>query len=133
YGTTTGRPRRCGWLDLVAVRYAAMICGADALACTLLDVLSGLDELKVCVAYRRGSETIDRFLPDAEDLEGWEPIYETLPGWQEPIDEAVDRASLPEAARGYLARIEEIVGVPIELVGVGPERTQTLSAMAWGD
>jgi adenylosuccinate synthase len=87
----------------------------------------------VCVAYGRVSETIDRFLPDAEDLEGWEPIYETLPGWQEPIDEAVDRASLPEAARGYLARIEEIVGVPIELVGVGPERTQTLSAMAWGD
>ena len=133
YGTTTGRPRRCGWLDLVAVRYTAMICGADALACTLLDVLSGLDELRVCVAYRRGSQVTDRFLPDAEDLEGWEPVYETLPGWQEPIDEAVDRASLPAAARNYLSRIEAIVGVPIELVGVGPERTQTLSAMAWGD
>ncbi|MGA0287050.1 MAG: adenylosuccinate synthase [Phycisphaerales bacterium] len=133
YGTTTGRPRRCGWLDLVAVRYTAMICGADALACTLLDVLSGLDELRICTAYRRGDETTERFLPDAEDLEGWAPVYETLPGWDEEIEEASDRASLPQNARRYLDRIEEVVGVPIELIGVGPDRTQTLTAAAWGD
>lgn len=131
YGTTTGRPRRCGWLDLVAVRYAAMICGADALACTLLDVLSGLDELRICIAYRRpDGERIDRFLPDAEDLEGLEPIYETLPGWIEEIEEAPDRESLPGNARRYLDRIEEIVGCPIELIGVGPERNQTLTSAA---
>jgi adenylosuccinate synthase len=133
YGTTTGRPRRCGWLDLVAVRYTAMICGADALACTLLDVLSGLDELRICTAYRRGGEITERFLPDAEDLEGWEPVYETLPGWREEIEEASDREALPENARRYLDRIEAVVGVPIELIGVGPDRTQTLTGAAWGD
>jgi len=132
YGTTTGRPRRCGWLDLVAVRYAAMLCGADALACTLLDVLSGLDELRLCVEYRRGRETTERFLPDAEDLEGWEPVYEVLPGWREELAGTADRKSLPANAQRYLARIEEVVGVPIELVGVGPERTQTLSAAGRG-
>ena len=132
YGTTTGRPRRCGWLDLVAVKYAAMLCGADALACTLLDVLSGLDELRLCVQYRRGRETTERFLPDAEDLEGWEPVYEVLPGWREELAGTADRASLPANAQRYLARIEQVVGVPIELVGVGPERTQTLSAAGRG-
>jgi adenylosuccinate synthase len=131
FGTTTGRPRRCGWLDLVAVRYAAMICGADALACTLLDVLSGLDELRICVAYRRpDGGIVDRFLPDAEDLEGLAPIYETLPGWQEEIEEAPDREGLPGNARRYLDRIEELVGCPIELIGVGPERNQTLTSPA---
>ncbi len=133
YGTTTGRPRRCGWLDVVAVRYAAMICGADALACTLLDVLSGLDELKICTAYRRGGQRTERFLPDAEDLEGWVPEYETLPGWSEEIVDTSDRSGLPANAQRYLERIEELVGVPIELVGVGPERNQTLATSAWRD
>ncbi len=127
YGTTTGRPRRCGWLDLVAVRYSAMVCGATGIACTLFDVLSGLDEVKLCVRYRLpdGSET-DRFIPDAHRLEGVEPIYETLPGWSEDLRDAADRDSLPEAARRYLARIEQVVGVPVEVVSLGPERTQTL-------
>ncbi|MHC4099802.1 MAG: adenylosuccinate synthase [Planctomycetota bacterium] len=130
YGTTTGRPRRCGWLDLVAVRYSAMISGATGLACMLLDVLSGFDELELCTQYRLpdGSVT-DRFIPDAERLGKVEAIYETLPGWTEEIDEATDRAGLPANARRYLDRIEDVVGVPIEIVSVGPERTQTLLAV----
>jgi adenylosuccinate synthase len=128
YGTTTGRPRRCGWLDLVAVRYSAMICGATELACMLLDVLSGLDELKLCTHYRLPDGTVtDRFLPDAGQLEGIEPVYETVPGWSEEIDDTTDRTRLPANARAYLDRVEEIVGVPVEIVSVGPERSQTLA------
>ena len=127
YGTTTGRPRRCGWLDLVAVRYSAMVCGATGIACTLFDVLAGLDEVRICTAYRLPDGTVtDRFIPDAHRLEGVEPVYETLPGWREDIRESPDRESLPEAARAYLARIEAVVGIPVEVVSLGPERTQTL-------
>jgi adenylosuccinate synthase len=120
-----------GWLDLVAVRYAAMICGATGIACTLLDVLSGVEELKICTGYRLpdGGRS-DRFIPDAHRLEGATAIYETLPGWHEPIRDAEDRAALPENARRYLDRIEAILGVPIEMVGVGPDRRQTLEAAA---
>jgi adenylosuccinate synthase len=127
YGTTTGRPRRCGWLDLVAVRYSAMVCGATGIACTLFDVLSGLDEVRLCVRYRLpdGTET-DRFIPDAHRLEGVTPIYETLPGWSEDIRDAADRDGLPSAARRYLERIEQVTGIPVEVVSLGPERTQTL-------
>jgi adenylosuccinate synthase len=130
FGTTTGRPRRCGWLDLVAVRYSAMISGATGLACMLLDVLSGFDELKLCTKYRLPDGTVtERFIPDAQRLAKVDAIYETLPGWTEEIDEATDRAGLPGNARRYLDRIESIVGVPIEIVSVGPERTQTLLAV----
>jgi adenylosuccinate synthase len=130
YGTTTNRPRRCGWLDLVAVRYSAMICGATGLACMLLDVLSGLDELQLCTRYRLPDGTVtDRFIPDAERLAEVEAVCETLPGWAEEIDDATDRAGLPANARSYLDRIEEVVDVPIEIVSVGPERTQTLLAV----
>ncbi len=130
YGTTTNRPRRCGWLDLVAVRYSAMICGTTGLACMLLDVLSGFEELKLCIGYRLpdGSVT-DRFFPDALRLGEAEAVYETLPGWSEELDEATDRSGLPENARRYLDRIEQVVGVPIEIVSIGPERTQTLQAV----
>ncbi len=133
FGTTTGRPRRVGWLDLVAVRYASMICGATGIACTLLDVLSGVDELKICTGYRLpdGRRT-DRFIPDAHRLEGATAIYETLPGWHEPIRDAEDRAALPTNARRYLDRIEQILGLPIEMVGVGPDRRQTLEAATAG-
>lgn len=130
FGTTTGRPRRCGWLDLVAVRYSAMVCGATGIACTLFDVLSGFPELRICNAYRlRDGRRCERFIPDAHLLEGVEPIYETLPGWNEPIREAADRASLPGNARRYLDRVEQITGLPIEMIGVGPERAQTLMAV----
>lgn len=127
YGTTTNRPRRCGWLDLVAVRYSSMICGVTSIACMLLDVLSGFDELKLCTHYKLKDGTItDRFIPDARRLEGVQPIYETLPGWSEEIDDTTDRAALPKNALGYLERIEQIVGVPIGIISVGPERTQTV-------
>ncbi len=130
YGTTTGRPRRCGWLDLVAVRYSAMICGATGLACMLLDVLSGIEELKLCTAYRLpDGSTTDRFIPDAVRLGDAEPVYETMPGWTEDIDDATQRSRLPVNAQRYLDRIETCVGAPIEIVSVGPERSQTLTAV----
>ena len=127
YGTTTGRPRRCGWLDLVAVRYSAMVCGATGIACTLFDVLSGLPEVRICVQYRLPDGRVtDRFLPDAHLLEGAEPVYEVLPGWSESVSGHVERSRLPDAARRYLDRVEALTGLPIEMIGVGPERTQTL-------
>jgi adenylosuccinate synthase len=126
FGTTTGRPRRCGWLDLVAVKYSVMVCGADAIACTLLDVLSGFDELKVCVGYRRADGTVtDRFVPDAERMQGFTPVYETLSGWGRELTDCTDRDELPPEAQRYLAFVEAFVGIPVELVSVGPERTQT--------
>ncbi len=131
YGTTTGRPRRCGWLDLVAVKYSVMVCGADAIACTLLDVLSGFDELKICVGYRRADGTVtDRFIPDAERMHGFTPVYETLPGWQRELTDCTDRDDLPREAQSYLAFVERFVGIPVELVSVGPERTQTFESNA---
>ena len=123
YGTTTGRPRRCGWLDLVAVRYSAMICGATCIACMLLDVLSGFDELKICSSYRLSDGTVtDRFIPDARRLLSAEPIWETLPGWAKEIDTSQERSDLPPQALAYLDRIEQILEIPIHLVSVGPER-----------
>lgn len=126
YGTTTGRPRRVGWLDLVAVRYAAMINGTTGLVVTLLDVLSGLSELKVCVAYRVNGEETDHFVPDSMDLAKAEPVYKTLPGFAEEIGGVKNLGDLPGAARKYLDFIEEFVGVPAELVSVGPDREQTI-------
>ena len=127
YGTTTGRPRRCGWLDLVAVRYACLINGVTALSVMLLDVLSGFDELQICTAYRLPDGTVtDRFPPDAVTLDQIEPIFETIPGWSEPIDHAKSRSELPANAQAYLDRIEALTGVPIAIISVGPERTQTI-------
>jgi adenylosuccinate synthase len=129
YGTTTGRPRRCGWLDLVAVKYSTMVCGADAIACTLLDVLSGFDELKICVGYRRADGSVtDRFIPDAERMHGFEPVYETLRGWREELTGVTDRDDLPREAQSYLGFVERFVGIPVELVSVGPDRLQTLES-----
>ena len=127
YGTTTGRPRRCGWLDLVAVRYSAMVCGATEIACTLFDVLTGFDELRICTHYRLADGTVtDRFIPDAKRLEGATPVYLTFKGWTEQVSDLPDRAALPQAARDYLDAVEQHVGVPVSMVSVGPERTQTL-------
>ena len=129
YGTTTGRPRRCGWLDLVAVKYSVMVCGADAIACTLLDVLSGFDELKICVGYRRTDGTVtDRFIPDAERMQGFTPVYETFAGWQRELTTCTDREDLPREAQAYLGFVEDFVGIPVELVSVGPERNQTFES-----
>ena len=128
YGTTTGRPRRCGWLDLAILRYAARVNGLDELALTKLDVLSGLPRLKVAVAYQRGGERIDAFPAEfgVESLAEWEPVYAELPGWEEDITGVRQREALPPAAREYVARIEEWVGVPVTFIGVGPEREQAI-------
>jgi len=127
YGTTTGRPRRCGWLDVVAIRYTAMICGVTSVAVMLLDVLSTFPELKICTHYRLpDGSTTDRFIPDADRLSQVEPIYETLPGWDEEIDTAKVREDLPDNAEQYIHRLEELIDIPVEIVSVGPKRSQTL-------
>lgn len=128
YGTTTGRPRRVGWLDLVAVRYAAMVSGATELCVTLLDVLAAEDELRVCTAYDGPAGRTDRFCPDGFELAEVRPVYETLGGFGREIASARTLDELPPGARAYLARIESFVGVPIRTVSVGPDRTQTLFA-----
>ncbi len=130
FGTTTGRPRRCGWLDLVAVRYSAMVCGATGVACTLFDVLTGFDELRICTKYRLADGSVtERFIPDAHRLEQATAMYETLPGWTETLREVDDRRQLPANAERYLAFIEEQLNLPIDMVSVGPDRKHTLQAV----
>lgn len=124
YGTTTGRARRCGWLDLVALRYAAQVNSLTALAVTRLDVLSGLDQLQVCTAYRIGDQETTLLNPEA--LAECQPVYRNLPGWQEEITHARRRDELPASAQAYLQLIERFVEVPIRLISVGPEREQTI-------
>lgn len=126
YGTTTRRPRRCGWFDAVATRYAADLCGATHIALTLLDVLSGLEAVRICTAYRYRGARLDYYRADAEVLAEVEPVYETLPGWRPEIGNIRRFEDLPQEAKQYVARLETLVGVPIRLVGVGPERTATL-------
>ncbi len=126
YGTTTGRPRRCGWLDLMAVRYSARISGATALGVMLLDVLAGLPELKICVGYRHQGQTLPCFPADCEVLGALEPVYETLPGFDAEVTACRQYADLPHEARQYLQCIESHVGVPVKIVSVGPRRDQTL-------
>ncbi len=129
YGTTTGRPRRCGWLDVVILRYAARVNGLTEFALTKLDVLSGLERLKVAVAYERGGERTEYFPAEygAHALAEWKPVYEELPGWTEDITGVRTRAALPPAARKYVERVEEWTGVPITLIGVGPAREQAIT------
>jgi len=128
YGTTTGRPRRCGWLDLPILRYAAQVNGLSELALTKLDVLTGIDPLRIAVAYQRDGARTDYFPVEfgVEELALWEPVYEELPGWTESLHEIRSREGLPQAASAYVARIEEEVGVSINLIGVGPGRDQTI-------
>ncbi len=126
FGTTTGRPRRVGWLDLVAVRYSAMINGATGIALTMLDVLAGLDELMVCSAYRVGGELVRDFPPDAYDLAKAEPVYARMPGFAEELGACRQRRELPAGAQRYVEMIEREVGVPVEVVSVGPDRAQTM-------
>jgi adenylosuccinate synthase len=126
YGTTTGRPRRIGWLDAVCLRYAARVNGLTVLAITLLDVLSGLPEIRICTSYRAGGETTSELLGGPELLGRAEPVYETLPGWQGDIFNLTQWNELPAAAQRYVRRIEELVEVPVGLVSLGPRRDQTL-------
>jgi len=126
YGTTTGRPRRIGWLDLVAARYAGEVNGVDELAVTLLDVLSGFETLRGGVGGRIDGRTVDEFVPDGPMLDRCEPVYEEVGGFAPDIDAVRTWDGLPEAARAYLGRIESFVDRPIRWVGVGPARDQTI-------
>ncbi|MGQ9607193.1 MAG: adenylosuccinate synthase [Thermogutta sp.] len=129
YGTVTRRPRRCGWFDAVAARYTARLSGVDALAVMLLDVLSALPEIRICTAYELDGERTERFPDHVERLRRVKPIYESLPGWQREIREARRLTDLPTNARKYLDRLAEVVGRPVEIVSVGPDREQTMFAV----
>lgn len=126
YGTVTGRPRRCGWFDAVATRYSATLNGADELALMLLDVLSQLDEVKIATSYLLDGEPITEFPADARTLERCQPIFETLPGWKSDIQGIRKVQDLPSGARRYVDRIAELLAIPVRIISVGPDRTQTL-------
>jgi adenylosuccinate synthase len=126
FGTTTGRPRRCGWFDAVILRYAERISGIDLIAVTKLDVMDDLDIVKICTAYKYRGENIEGFPADLKVLAECEPVFEEFPGWKQDTTGVRDYDSLPENAKKYLARLEEISGVKIAIVAVGPGREQTI-------
>ena len=126
YGTTTGRPRRCGWFDAVAVRYTSRLSGVDTLSLMMMDVLSQLPEIKICVAYELDGERIEYFPSQVDQLRRVEPVYETWPGWQRDVTELRRLEDFPAGARRYLDRVSELVGRPVEVVSVGPDRAQTI-------
>ena len=126
YGTTTRRPRRCGWFDAMAVRYSVELCGITHIALTLLDVLSGLDHVRVCTGYQHKGARLDYFRADMDTLAEVEPVYETLPGWKQDISQVRRWDDLPPEAKQYVQVLQKLVGAPIRMVSVGPERTATL-------
>jgi adenylosuccinate synthase len=127
FGATTGRPRRCGWLDMVAVRYAIRLNGSGVIALTKLDVLTGMKEIKVCTAYDLNGTEITRFSGNSSILEEYRPRYEVLPGWSEDISHCTAFESLPQKAQDYVRYIEKHAGAPVKLIGVGADRNQTIN------
>ena len=126
FGATTGRPRRCGWLDMVGLQYSMALNGVDVVALTKLDVLSGMPEVKVCTGYEYNGRRLEGFPASPHILDEVVPIYETLPGWKGDISGCTSFDSLPREARGYVEYIEKGLGVPVKLIGVGQERSQTI-------
>ena len=126
FGAVTGRPRRCGWYDAVAVRYAVRVNGIDALALTKLDVLDGMEELQICTSYRCDGASLTEFPGEIAQLAKCEPVYETIPGWREPTKGARAFKDLPDGARRYIARLEELTGVPAAVVSTGSGREDTI-------
>ena len=126
FGTTTGRPRRCGWFDAVAARYATMINGVNLLALTKLDVLDELDEIQVCTGYRYRGETLHDFPSEIAVLEEVEPVYRSFPGWQSSTVGLLDFADLPPAARDYIAFLEDQLEASAAFVSTGPRREETI-------
>jgi adenylosuccinate synthase len=124
FGSVTGRPRRTGWLDLPALRYAVRVNGIDGIALTKLDVLSGHDEIKICVAYKTASGTTSEFPID--ELDTATPVYESMPGWSDSTEKAQSLDDLPKAARAYLDRIAKDTDCPLDVVSVGPRRDETI-------
>ncbi len=126
YGTTTGRPRRCGWFDAIAARFSSQINGFTGAAITRLDVLDTLPQLKICVAYKLNGKTIDYFPASVTELERCQPIYEELAGWQTDTSDIRKFDALPPEAKKYITRLEELISCPVSLVCVGPRREQTI-------
>ena len=130
FGTVTGRPRRVGWFDTVPLRYAVAVNSNSAIVLNKLDILSGIETIKLCVAYEIDGKRVERWPSSGSALSRAVPIYEDFEGWQEPIHDVRTLADLPENARRYVTALEEHAGVPIVFVSVGPERTQTIER-AW--
>ncbi len=126
YGTTTGRPRRCGWFDAVAVRYTARLSGITSMALMMMDVLSYFDEVQICVGYKLDGKVLNRFPSHADELRRCEPVWEVMPGWGIDVSGIRDYDKMPAAAKNYVRRIEELIGVPIDIVSIGPDREQTM-------
>lgn len=126
YGTVTKRPRRCGWFDAVATRYTARLSDVDVLSVMLLDVLSALPELRICTAYEVDGKRTTDFPAHVDDLRKVKPVFETLPGWQREIDQVRHFEDLPAEAKNYLGRISQLIGRPVEMVSIGPDREQTI-------
>ena len=127
FGAVTGRPRRCGWFDAVAIRRAIQLNSISGFCMTKLDVLDGFDEVKICVGYKMPNSDIVEYAPlAAKDWEGVEPIYETMPGWKENTFGVTDVHQLPQTCRNYIKRIEEVTGVPVSILSTGPDRVQTM-------
>jgi len=127
FGTVTGRPRRCGWFDAVAMEHVCRINGVDSVALTKLDVLAGVDPLRICVAYECDGRRLDNFPADVDVLKRCTPVYRDLPGFEDSLEGARAAAELPDAARAYLEAIEQEIGTSMEIVSVGPERTETIT------
>jgi adenylosuccinate synthase len=126
YGASTGRPRRCGWFDAVAVRYAVRVNGLDALALTKLDVLDGMETLKICTGYRHGDLILTDFPADLQLLAECEPVYESVPGWDQPTRSARRFGDLPQRARDYVQALEEVSGAPAAIISTGSDRDDTI-------
>ena len=126
FGATTGRPRRTGWFDALVVRYAVRVNGLTGIALTKLDVLDGFETIRICTGYAYQGKVLDELPSNAEVFAACTPIYEELPGWQQDITGVRNFADLPENARKYVKRLEELVGCPMALVSVGPRRDQTI-------
>ena len=126
YGATTGRPRRIGWFDGVAARYSQLVNGFTGLVLTRLDILDGFETVRLCVGYRAGGEKIDRFPANTALLARCEPVYQELPGWRQPTAGATQLSQLPENARAYVRRIEELVGCRVQIISTGPSRDETI-------
>jgi adenylosuccinate synthase len=126
YGTTTGRPRRCGWFDAVAASYAVTIGGIDSAALMHLDTLTGLKEINICRAYKINGKETSFFPANAAELSLATPVYETVPGWDAALGEVTDFNDLPVNAQNLVCLIEEMIKIPVTIIGVGPERAQTI-------
>ena len=126
FGATTGRPRRCGWFDAVAMKRSAQINGLSGLCITKLDVLDGLEEIKICTGYQTDDGVVELSPPGADALSSCIPVYEEVVGWEQSTAGVVSWEDLPQNARDYLKRIESIVGVPIDIVSTGPDREETI-------